>query len=62
MLDSGCSHSCLKYGAVVHQLNVFCTAKGEYPVNFAGGQQITAKGEWMVSLRKRSGDHQAVVG
>ena len=53
MLDSGCSHACLKYGAVVHQLNGFCTAKGEFPVNVAGGKQITAKGEWIVSLKKR---------
>ena len=62
MLDSGCSHACLKFGAVIHQLNGFCTAKGEFPVNVAGGSQIVAKGEWMVSLKKRSGDHQAVVG
>ena len=31
-------------------------------MNVAGGSQIVAKGEWMVSLKKRSGDHQAVVG
>ena len=27
-----------------------------------GGAQIKAKGEWMISLKKRSGDYQAVVG
>ena len=62
MVDCGCSHACLKYGAVIHQLNGFCTAKGDFPVNVAGGAQIKAKGEWMVSLKKRSGDFQAVVG
>ena len=40
----------------------FCTARGEFPVNVAGGSQITAKGEWMVSLMNHSGDYQAVVG
>ena len=62
MVDCGCSHACFKHGAVIHQLNGFCTARGEFPVNVAGGSQITAKGEWMVSLKKRSGDYQAVVG
>ena len=62
MADSGCSHACFKLYAVVHQLNGFCTAKGEFPVNVAGGSKITAKGEWMIRLKKRSGDFQAVVG
>ena len=46
----------------MHQLNGFYTSKGEFSVNVAGGAQIQAKGKWMISLRKRSRNFQAVVG
>ena len=43
-------------------MNGFCTSKSEFDINVAGGSKIKAKGEWMVSLKKRNGDYQAVIG
>ena len=62
VMNSGYSHACFKYSAVLHQMNGFCTSKSEFNINVAGGSKVKAKGEWMVSLKKRNGDYQAVIG
>ena len=60
--DSGCSHAVFKDGVPRFELNGILTAKGPISIGVAGGVNVTAKEEWMVSLPKTNGDLQTVVG